>query len=80
MNTIDYPKSKNLKLQMTSEQAFIIPYLNKMDPSPKGWSIWTFTDLDWSLLGSLPEKSYMRQYYCEEVEEAEGLLAECMVE
>lgn len=68
------------QMTLSSEQVFCIPYLNKMDPSPKGWSIWTFTDLDWSLLGALPGKSYMRQYYCEDVEATERLLAECMVE
>ena len=59
-----------------TEQAFMIPYLNRMDPSPKGWSIWTFTDLDWSLLSGLPGKSYMRRYYCEELEEGQRLLAD----
>jgi hypothetical protein len=60
-----------------SEQAFMIPYLNKVDPSPKGWSIWTFTDLDWYLLSGLPGKSYMRRYYCEELEDGQHLLADC---
>lgn len=64
-------------MTLSSEQVFIIPYLNRMDPSPKGWSIWSFTDLDWSLLTGLPGKSRMREYYCEDLEEGESLLAEC---
>ena len=55
----------------------MIPYLNKVDPSPKGWSIWTFTDLDWSLIGNLPGKSRMGKFYCEDLEDGQRLLAEC---
>ncbi len=64
-------------LGMCAEQVFAIPYLNKMDPSPKGWSIWTFTDLDWCLLRALPGKSYIKEYQCEDLEEGQHLLQEC---
>jgi hypothetical protein len=64
-------------MTLSSEQVFTIPCLNKVDPSPKGWSIWTFTDLDWSILGSLPVKSCTREYFCADLEEEQRLLAEC---
>ena len=60
-----------------TEHAFIIPYRNRLEPSSRGWSIWTFTDLDWALLSSLPGKYYMRAYCCEELECNERLLTEC---
>ena len=63
-----------LPIMTSTEQVFAIPYLNRVDPSPKGWSIWTFTDLDWALV--LP-KSVGRKYQCEDLEEAELLLAGC---
>jgi hypothetical protein len=40
-----------------------------------GWSIWTFTDLDWAIIGGLHEKGYVN--YCEDLEEGQRLLAEC---
>jgi hypothetical protein len=64
-------------MTLSSEQAFIIPYLNNMDPSAKVWSIWTFTDLDWSLMRGLPVRRYMRGYYCDELEEDQRILADC---
>jgi hypothetical protein len=67
-------------MNFSYEQAFSIPYLNRVDPSPRGWSIWTFTDLDWMLLSGLPGKGYMRKYYCEDLEESHRLLAECHVD
>lgn len=60
-----------------SEHAFVIPYQNRVDPSPVGWSIWTFTDLDWALLSALPGKYYMNAYLAEDLEYSERLLAEC---
>ena len=64
-------------MTLSSEQVFMIPYLHKMDPSPTGWSIWSFTDLDWSLISALPGKSKMGEYYCKDLEEEQHLLAEC---
>lgn len=63
-----------------SEHAFVIPYLNRVEPSTLSWSIWSFTDLDWALLSALPGKYYMNAYYAEELEETERLLADCFDE
>ena len=62
-------------MTLSAEQMFVIPYLNRVDPSPIGWSIWTFTDLDWALLSGRREKGYVN--YCEDLEEGQRLLAEC---
>lgn len=43
----------------------------------KGWTIWTFTDLDWLLMQGLPVNAYLRRYRCEDLEESQRLLAEC---
>lgn len=58
-------------------QGFIIPSLNSTPKSPKGWTVWTFTDMDWLIMQGLPVKAYVRRFHCEEVEEGQRLLAEC---
>ena len=69
--------SNRKHMTLSTGQAFLIPYHNMVEPSPVGWSIWTFTDLDWALLRGLPGTSYMRKYYCEDLEEGQRILAEC---
>ena len=59
------------------EQAFAIPCLHHSPRHAKGWTVWTFTDLDWLIMQGLPVKSYMRSYSCQELEEHQKLLAEC---
>jgi len=59
------------------EQAFIIPPLGHRSRASKGWSIWTFTDLDWCIMAGLPGTAYMRTYHCEDLEDGQRLLAEC---
>ena len=61
------------------QQAFTIPFSPRADltPSRAGWSIWTFTDLDWHLLRGLPEGGWLRRYRCCEDVNEETLLAEC---
>lgn len=43
----------------------------------KGWTIWTFTDLDWLIMQGLPMNAYLRRYHCEDLEESQRLLADC---
>ena len=67
---------------LTSQQAFVIPYPPRegLAQSAVGWSIWSFTDLDWHLLRGLPASSWLRRYRfsnSEETAEAERLLADC---
>jgi hypothetical protein len=63
---------------MMSSQAFVIPSGVETVPSHAGWSIWTFTDLDWHLLRGLPAHAWLRRYrFTADTEEAESLLAEC---
>jgi hypothetical protein len=66
-----------MQMTLSTEQEFILPYLNLMDPSARGWSIWSFTDLDWSIVSGLPKTTRMRTYHCEDVEDGQRLLAEC---
>lgn len=65
-----------------TEQAFVIP--SSAIPSADsciGWSIWTFTDLDWHLLRGLPAHTWLRRYrFADDVNEAASLLAECDAE
>ena len=67
-------------------QAFVIPSsafplpaaLPSADAAHFGWSIWTFTDLDWHLLRGLPAHAWLRRYrFTADTDEAESLLAEC---
>ena len=54
------------------------PYLKlstQMTLMQEPWSIWTFTDLDWAIIGGMHGKGYVN--YCEDLEESERLLAEC---
>jgi hypothetical protein len=72
----------SLILMLTVQHAFEIPYHPRVDlaPSQVGWSIWSFTALDWHLLHTLPAHPWLRRYRCaSETAEAEGLLAECGV-
>jgi hypothetical protein len=59
------------------EQGFAIPYVNTVEPSPVGWSIWKMTDLDWSILRGLPGRAATRQYFVEDIEDGRRLMAEC---
>ena len=76
MGLVAYGVEMSLECEFT-EHAFMIPYQNRVEPSVTRWSIWTFNDLDWALLSSLPGKYYMRAYRCEDLEYSERLLAEC---
>jgi hypothetical protein len=69
---------------LNSQQAFVVPsyaiHPPRMDltQSPVGWSIWSFTDLDWHLLRGLPANAWLRRYrFSGDAAEAERLLAEC---
>jgi hypothetical protein len=42
-----------------------------------GWSIWTFTDLDWVIIGGMYEKGYTNNRENLEDSQPERLLAEC---
>ena len=57
-------------------QALEMPRSGNLYPS-KGWTIWTFTDLDWLIMQGLPVNAYLRRYHCEDLEESQLLLAEC---
>ena len=60
------------------EQAFVIPQTHAEHARPHGWTIWTFTDLDWHLLRGMPAHAWLRRYrFASDVEEAERLLADC---
>jgi hypothetical protein len=58
-------------------QAFVIPCLHSTDTSSQGWTIWTFTDLDWLIMQGLPVNAYLLLYHCEDIEEGQRLLADC---
>lgn len=71
------PTKSKLK-RATGRGAFIVPYENSMDhkeSQAQGWSIWKFTDLDWSISAGLP--AGVGVYQCSELEEGQRLLAEC---
>ncbi len=69
---------------LNPQQAFVVPSNADQQPSKYltqshvGWSLWTFTDLDWHLLSGLPANAWFRRYrFSGDTAEAERLLAEC---
>lgn len=58
-------------------QGFVIPALNCTPKSSKGWTVWTFTDMDWLLMQGLPVKCYLHRFHCEDEEDGRRLLSEC---
>lgn len=60
-----------------SGQGFVIPALNSTPKSSKGWTVWSFTDMDWLLMQGLPIKCYLQRFHCEDVEDGQRLLADC---
>ena len=62
-----------------TEQAFVIPPCEiPPQDSRNGWSIWTFTDLDWHLIRGLPAHTRERRVrFGDDANEAASLLAEC---
>lgn len=58
-------------------QGFIIPALNSTPKSRNGWTVWTFTDMDWLLMQGLPVQCYLKRFRCEDVEDGQRLLSEC---
>jgi hypothetical protein len=62
-------------------QALAIPRIGGAGFYPvKGWTIWTFTDLDWLIMQGLPVQARHARCHLEDLEEGQRLLADCRVD